>query len=1324
MIKIKEAVRGINKTNIQFYFDYIINFNFFRDEDCGIELQVMNSVARTQNHSFQVSEEHRSDENSCDANSAVSTEFPEQLASTIVDVHRKNSSGSSDESEFYQMKSRFSESSKNSSIAKPPTDYHNASNSNDGAEAAGTSKTCGTDEAEIRSFKKSLSADLDSPEKKSLKLSTVKVDSSNFRKSHKDREARQFDHKSMNQKRSVSNVHLQPSSSAKLQRQVSVDSDLVEIYGAFGRTRTGMNVPPTMNRFYQRFNQNYLHFPDVSREMYGQNSNSNSDLNLENSTDETSDSYITNSAFQLTGERASEQNLVHNNKLSKHNMPMRRDSNSTMSALQLPTMSAVPSTSGYLSSRKRRNSNNSNNNIVSSLSIRRIKSDALETNMIPNFQMGAHPNSIEVIDGLAVRNRTSSIIPPPSLTLSRNPPQKLYPNSFTANITNMSLEESNDKQENLYQTARQNNDEQSNEDSFEKGLKKSENSSVTNDVSDNIDAEDATSNDEDSGLDQEIVIMSDFEDDNNRNGSRSPLLDQLKQKQDQVKCETSSNFEVEEEKLVEKDDDVSDVKNKIEGDTSDEKLNKSSENPVPHTDQSLGAIPKRHLKSQKHDILVRKLSIGDEHYPISKVYQRKLSQRSTSERIPEDNVVQVIEPHLCRCIDVTSNSQNDNVAFPSHFPLHQNSFSTRNSNTKSFNECCSSESSGHCRRLRFARRSEVEIPMKQREDFNQSEGRVSTRDYSLSFDETNLRNSSVLNRSRVLASASQSKSSTEKNDFNCFIDEHGRWINVVSDCKSHPLRQVSRVEENHLMHQQMNNNLNLSPYLRILTTAPSAEYSLSSVQSMDITQKSIFNDSHVDVKFYKYSVSLFKKRWKKTFKIQMTRLQLLSLFDRDQHTYQITLAILLSTIVSMLGSWVLYYNFYHDVFAFFFCFTIAGSQYSLLKSVQPDSSSPIHGFNKIVTYSRSIYFCILTFAMLMFHYMAESLSIDSSDNAEDNITIYGIQILWRNVFANISLILQSTILFLPILFCAGLFPQINTFMMYLCEQIEMNVFGGNAVCNLSYAFLALFRSIFACIILTSLLYGGLLESNNTQHVLISMFVGLLVCIAYHLSRSSSDFTYHLQLIKTTLIDQNHNDEETAETENGLTKSESSPKKDVEKENSFFNSLEDPLPKKIKSTVQARLKNDLIICTVIGLFFFALHTSTIFKVLQPNLGDILHCIAITVGFFIHYLLPQLRKHLPFLCLSSPVLRSHEFGQFEVSQSTKIRWFELLFVYLSFFERNILYPLIFISAITADSTKVIGKFGYKTGSLLITISSLKGEKFINFSIKVILIYLHLF
>lgn len=343
--------------------------------------------------------------------------------------------------------------------------------------------------------------------------------------------------------------------------------------------------------------------------------------------------------------------------------------------------------------------------------------------------------------------------------------------------------------------------------------------------------------------------------------------------------------------------------------------------------------------------------------------------------------------------------------------------------------------------------------------------------------------------------------------------------------------------------------------------------------------------------------------------------------------------------------------------------------------------------------------------MLLFHYSAESLSADEKDNITQ---IYGINIHWQDLFSTLSNFLQTTLLTLPILFTAGLFPQINTCLMYLIEQVDMNMFGGNAVCNLSYAILALMRSLLACTILTSLLYGGLLEAKNTQHILISMFIGLLICVAYHLSRTSCDFTYHLQLVKSNFL--LHNDDDTVDTEIGSTKqdnNESSPKKESDKENASLLSLEDPLPKKIQSTVHARLKNDLIICTLIGLFYSALHSSTIFKVLQPNLAYVLHCIALIVGFINHYCLPQLRKHLPFLCLASPVLRSHEFGQFEVCQPTKTRWFEVIHVYLSFIERNILFPLIFITAITSDATKIVDKYGYMVGSLLIAMSSLKGS-----------------
>lgn len=47
-----------------------------------------------------------------------------------------------------------------------------------------------------------------------------------------------------------------------------------------------------------------------------------------------------------------------------------------------------------------------------------------------------------------------------------------------------------------------------------------------------------------------------------------------------------------------------------------------------------------------------------------------------------------------------------------------------------------------------------------------------------------------------------------------------------------------------------------------------------------------------------------------------------------------------------------------------------------------------------------------------------------------------------------------------------------------------------------------------------------------------------------------------------------------------------------------------------------------------------------------LGFVLYAVAGAVGFFTHYLLPQLRKQLPWFCLSQPVLKPLEYSQYEV------------------------------------------------------------------------------
>ena len=91
---------------------------------------------------------------------------------------------------------------------------------------------------------------------------------------------------------------------------------------------------------------------------------------------------------------------------------------------------------------------------------------------------------------------------------------------------------------------------------------------------------------------------------------------------------------------------------------------------------------------------------------------------------------------------------------------------------------------------------------------------------------------------------------------------------------------------------------------------------------------------------------------------------------------------------------------------------------------------------------------------------------------------------------------------------------------------------------------------------------------------------------------------------------------------------------------------DPYPKKLRDTVNARLKSDAITCTTIFVLTTLLHWSGFFAKLQPNLNYVLWIMTGLLGFSQHYVLPQLRKQLPWLCFSHPILKSREYGQFEV------------------------------------------------------------------------------
>jgi hypothetical protein len=451
-------------------------------------------------------------------------------------------------------------------------------------------------------------------------------------------------------------------------------------------------------------------------------------------------------------------------------------------------------------------------------------------------------------------------------------------------------------------------------------------------------------------------------------------------------------------------------------------------------------------------------------------------------------------------------------------------------------------------------------------------------------------------------------------------------------------------------------------------------------------------------------------------KIRFDRLALLALLDRNLTWDETLLSLSLAILVAAFGSLLLQLGFFRDIFAFMFCFVIAGCQYSLIKSVQPDASSPTHGFNRIVAFSRPVYFCLVSALVLILHQATLS---ENGNYSQTTFTLYGVYFTNHAVVKMSRDVLVKFLLCFPIVFSLGLFPQINTFLMYLLEQIDIHIFGGNATSSLLAAAYCVCRSIFVVCFLYGFAFGALSEPKNSQHILFSIFCGLLVSTAYHLSRSASDPSCIWNIVKrhlwpphdflhepssssvpgkppnkhhnhhhhhhhhhprhrnqfhqkqSTVPDEKRKDEGTSmkipatnRTDCPSNWSNKKPKPSMPASSEEPSSgatekekeLVDPLPLKLQRTVHARLKSDVIICTLVAVFVFGIHCSTVFVALQPELNPVLWAVVGFLGFILHYVFPQLRKQLPWLCLARPVFRSHEHSQFEVWDAARVMWFE--------------------------------------------------------------------
>jgi len=430
-------------------------------------------------------------------------------------------------------------------------------------------------------------------------------------------------------------------------------------------------------------------------------------------------------------------------------------------------------------------------------------------------------------------------------------------------------------------------------------------------------------------------------------------------------------------------------------------------------------------------------------------------------------------------------------------------------------------------------------------------------------------------------------------------------------------------------------------------------------------------------------------RWK-CVKIRFARLHLLTLLDRNITKFELISSIVLAVLVATLGSIVIEKGFFKDLSSFLFCFVICSSQYTLLKSVQPDAASPTHGYNRIIIYSRPIYFSIgCTLILLSRYYLENNISLTFKLYRVNLFDPYLVSLLEEGV--------KVFILSFPIIFSFGLLPQINTFLMYFFEQIDIHIFGGTAfTMSLTSALYCTIRSLIVITLLYAFALSSLYDSHHYQDnyssftyqefsVFFSVFCSILVFLAYFISRQSSDPNVLFNLIKKFIFcNQKGLKSDTGKSDKNEDKFALSESETVDKD------YVDPLPQKLEKTLLTRLENDVILTILVTIVVFAIHVSTIFT-LQPYVEIFLGTIATSLGFLLYYFFNHFRKELPWLFFASPIFKPREYGQFEVKGEAKIMWFEKLQAWLGFIEKNIIYPLLFLSVITKDTPLILREFG---------------------------------
>ncbi|KAJ1365778.1 hypothetical protein KIN20_026210 [Parelaphostrongylus tenuis] len=430
-------------------------------------------------------------------------------------------------------------------------------------------------------------------------------------------------------------------------------------------------------------------------------------------------------------------------------------------------------------------------------------------------------------------------------------------------------------------------------------------------------------------------------------------------------------------------------------------------------------------------------------------------------------------------------------------------------------------------------------------------------------------------------------------------------------------------------------------------------------------------------KSYYYKMKMFPKT-NKSFKLKLDRLSVSALFDRNRSVFSCIFDVFLACLISFLAGLVLATGIYFDIWLFVFAFTVAGAHFSLLKSVQPDASSPIHGFNWLVAYSRPLYFCIGAVIVLMFHHFCDDPRYDKIPWNWNPYRLYEtsgemILLAFRDLFA-------TFLVMLPFAFTMGWLPQINTLTHHLLEQIEMHIFGGTASLGVFSALLQIIKSLLCWALLGGLCHLAYsIDSKTTQTPAYSAFLSVAVATSYLLSRFSSNPQLFLILCRATVFRSQRTEEWSSRTNLCCVFPNEQEDNDHIQDADELD-VSDPLPERLRSTVVLRARHDVLFSTFLSLMVFALHSTSLFTATQPYFTMIIVPICVVFGIMNHYIYQQLRTHTPWKLIAKPVLHSNEYTQYESTNEAKLMTFEIIHVWMLAVEKNFLYPLVAVAMLT--------------------------------------------